>query len=61
MENSDLHEIEAELNRLHQKQRTFCGGPEAEMLKLQIEALERVLVNRQHAPQNIVPDRRESK
>lgn len=44
-------EIEAELNRLKQKRRTFCGGPEAEALKLQIEALERKLVqnSQEHA------------
>jgi uncharacterized protein involved in exopolysaccharide biosynthesis len=35
--------IQAELDRLRQKRRTFCGGPEAEALKLQIEALEQEL------------------
>jgi hypothetical protein len=38
-------QIEAEISRLKQKLRTFCGGPEVEILKLQIEALERELAS----------------
>jgi hypothetical protein len=38
-------QLEAEINRLKQKLRTFCGGPEVEILRLQIEALERQLAS----------------
>ncbi len=41
-------EIEVELNRLRQKRRTYCGGPETEALRLQIEALEQKLRAARH-------------
>jgi hypothetical protein len=41
---SEKDSLEAELQRLRQKRRTFCEGPEALALKLQIEELERTLL-----------------